>query len=97
MSSALRPTPNLEDRVPVDLSPRKSVAQLYPPGTGFPFHRLLRLAGLRWGYSNPPPLWGENSDNSYENMRTEIIRKVWNMKEIRDKRNVLIPWELNCG
>jgi hypothetical protein len=30
-----------------------------PPGTGFPFHRLLRLAGLRWRYSNPPPhgLW----------------------------------------
>jgi hypothetical protein len=24
------------------------------PGTGFPFHRL-RLAGLRWRYSNPPP------------------------------------------
>jgi hypothetical protein len=24
-------------------------------GTGFPFHRLLRLAGLRWRYSNPPP------------------------------------------
>jgi hypothetical protein len=26
-----------------------------PPGTGFPFRRLLRLAGLRWRYSNPPP------------------------------------------
>jgi hypothetical protein len=25
-----------------------------PTGTGFPFHRLLRLAGLRWRYSNPP-------------------------------------------
>jgi hypothetical protein len=25
-----------------------------PPGTGFPFRRLLRLAGLRWRYSNPP-------------------------------------------
>jgi hypothetical protein len=22
---------------------------------GFPFRRLLRLAGLRWRYSNPPP------------------------------------------
>jgi hypothetical protein len=28
---------------------------LYPPGTGFPFHRLLLLAGLRWRYSTPPP------------------------------------------
>jgi hypothetical protein len=27
----------------------------YTPGTGFPFRRLLRLAGLRWRYSNPPP------------------------------------------
>jgi hypothetical protein len=26
-----------------------------PPGTGFPFRRVLRLAGLRWSYSNPPP------------------------------------------
>jgi hypothetical protein len=26
-----------------------------PPGTGFPFRRLLRLQGLRWRYSNPPP------------------------------------------
>jgi hypothetical protein len=25
------------------------------PGIGFPFRRLLRLAGLRWRYSNPPP------------------------------------------
>jgi hypothetical protein len=27
----------------------------YFPGTGFPFHRLLRLTGLRWKYCNPPP------------------------------------------
>jgi hypothetical protein len=26
-----------------------------PPGTGFHFRCLLRLAGLRWRYSNPPP------------------------------------------
>jgi hypothetical protein len=26
-----------------------------PPGTGFPFCRPLRLAGLQWRYSNPPP------------------------------------------
>jgi hypothetical protein len=31
-----------------------------PPGTGFFFIRLLRLAGLRWRYSNPPP-HGANS------------------------------------
>jgi hypothetical protein len=27
------------------------------PGTGFPFRRLLRLAGLRWRYSDRPPRW----------------------------------------
>jgi hypothetical protein len=26
-----------------------------PPGTGFPFRHLLRLAELRWRYSTPPP------------------------------------------
>jgi hypothetical protein len=28
---------------------------LIPPGTRFHFHVLLRLAGLRWSYSNLPP------------------------------------------
>jgi hypothetical protein len=46
--------PNVEGQVPV----------LYPPVAGWPsynpwhcvsFCRLLRLARLRWGYSNPPP------------------------------------------
>jgi hypothetical protein len=45
---------------------------LYPPGTGWPnytpghwvpFCRLLRLAGQRWRYSNPPP-HGEECDQS---------------------------------
>jgi hypothetical protein len=26
-----------------------------PPGTGFPFRRLIRLAGLRWRYLTSPP------------------------------------------
>jgi hypothetical protein len=82
--SQIRDSPNLEGQVPVFISPRNSVAQLYsqalgslpyfsafdsrlpqpvgpgpriyipqeqggpgiPPGTGFPFRRLLRLARL---------------------------------------------------
>jgi hypothetical protein len=47
-------SPNLEGQVPVFISPRNKVAH-YTPGTGFPFCRLLRLAGLRWRYSNAPP------------------------------------------
>jgi hypothetical protein len=33
-SSALRPTPNLEEQVPVFMSPSDRVAQLYPQAPG---------------------------------------------------------------
>jgi hypothetical protein len=35
--------------------PQEQGGPVIPPGTGFPFRRLLRLAGLRWRYSNPAP------------------------------------------
>jgi hypothetical protein len=35
--------------------PQVQSGPVIPPGTGFPFRRLLRLAGLRWRYSTPPP------------------------------------------
>jgi hypothetical protein len=35
--------------------PQEKGGPVIPPGTGFPFCRLLRLAGLRWSYSNQPP------------------------------------------
>jgi hypothetical protein len=35
--------------------PQELRGPVTPPGTGFPFRRLLRLAGLRWRYSTPPP------------------------------------------
>jgi hypothetical protein len=47
-------SPNLEGQVPIFIFPRNRVAQL-PPGTVFPFRRLLRLVGLRRRYFNPPP------------------------------------------
>jgi hypothetical protein len=34
--------------------PQEQGGPVIPPDTGFPFRRLLRLAGLRWRYSNPP-------------------------------------------
>jgi hypothetical protein len=34
--------------------PQEQGGPVIPRGTGFPFHRLLRLAGLWWRYSNPP-------------------------------------------
>jgi hypothetical protein len=35
--------------------PQEQSGPVIPPGTRFPFRRLLRLAGLRWMHSNPPP------------------------------------------
>jgi hypothetical protein len=37
------------------LFPQEQDGPVIPPGTGFPFRRLLRLAGLRWSYSTAPP------------------------------------------
>jgi hypothetical protein len=41
--------------------PRKQGSPVIPLGTGFPFLRLLRLAGVRWRYSNPPPHGNDDS------------------------------------
>jgi hypothetical protein len=53
--SQIRDSPNLEGQVPVFIYPQEQCGPVIPPGTGFPFRRLLRLAWLRWRYSNPPP------------------------------------------
>jgi hypothetical protein len=44
--SQIRDFPNLEGQTHVFINPRHRVARLYAPGTGVPFGRLLRLAGL---------------------------------------------------
>jgi hypothetical protein len=36
--------------------PQEQGGPVIPLGSGFPFRLLLRLAGLRWRHSNPPPL-----------------------------------------
>jgi hypothetical protein len=48
--SQIRDPPNLEDEVPVVMSARIRVAQLHPPGTGFHFRGLLRLAAPSVSY-----------------------------------------------
>jgi hypothetical protein len=35
--------------------PQEQGSPVIPPDTGFPFHCLLRLAGLRYRHLNPPP------------------------------------------
>lgn len=49
---ALHLTPSLEDQLLVFMSPHEQGGSIKPPGTGIPFHRLLRLTGLRWGCCN---------------------------------------------
>jgi hypothetical protein len=41
--------------------PQEQGGPVIPPGTGFPFRRLLRLAGIRWRYSYPRPRWGRTN------------------------------------
>jgi hypothetical protein len=49
----IRDSPNL-GRGPRIYIPQKQGGPVILPGTGFPFRRLLRLAGLRWRYLTPP-------------------------------------------
>jgi hypothetical protein len=39
---------------PYIYAPHWSSGPIILPGTGFPFRRILRLAGLWWNYCNPP-------------------------------------------
>jgi hypothetical protein len=52
--------PTWKARFPIYI-PQEQGGPVIPPGTGFPLGRLLRLAGLRWMYSNPPPTWRDRS------------------------------------
>jgi hypothetical protein len=52
--SQIQDSPNLEARSQY-LYPQEQSGPVIPPGTGFPFRRLLRFAGLRWRYSIPAP------------------------------------------
>jgi hypothetical protein len=43
--------------------PQEQGGPVILPGTGFPFCRLVRLAELRWRYSNPLPHWLYNPES----------------------------------
>jgi hypothetical protein len=49
--------------------PQEQGGPVMTPGTGFPFRRLLRLAGLRWRHSTPPP-----SEDDYQQFNKIDIR-----------------------
>jgi hypothetical protein len=46
-------TPQPGGSTPYIYIPQEQGGPVIPPGTGFPFRRLLRLARLRWRYSIP--------------------------------------------
>jgi hypothetical protein len=51
---------------------------IMPPDTGFPCHRLLRLSGLRWRYSNPPPNGPSQSRSpSYVTTESQSASQYW--------------------
>jgi hypothetical protein len=49
-------SPNLKGQISVFTSPRKRVAELYPRALGSLYVASYYSQGLRWRYSNPPPL-----------------------------------------
>jgi hypothetical protein len=58
--------------------PREQGVPVIPPGTGFPFRRLLRVAGLQWRNSNPPPhgfVWNLRGARIYIRIQSVPHRK----------------------
>jgi hypothetical protein len=58
--------------------PQEQGGPVIPPGTGFLFRRLLRLAGLRWRYSSPPPHGGRRYiDSARTTQKTLTCQNAW--------------------
>jgi hypothetical protein len=81
-------SPNLEGQVPVFICPRNRVPPVIPPGTGYPFCRLLRLAGLRWRYSNPPP---------HESEQTTLAKATLLLRWELYSNGLLVTMEMKHG
>jgi hypothetical protein len=80
-------SPNLEGQVSVFMSPKNRVAQLYPPGTGFLFCRLLRLGGLPWSS-------GLSQSQSHITPDRQSVGPSWCQAPIWDPRPIFLsPWD----
>jgi hypothetical protein len=66
-----------------------------PSGTGFPFRRLLRLAGIRWRYSTPPP-HGTSESESYVKTDGQSASLSWNKAPIWGLRSDFLLAD-SCG
>jgi hypothetical protein len=62
------PTPNLEDKVSVFMTPRDRVAQLYPQALDTHFSRLLRHAWVTVGLFLVPATTLDDSKEKYGNI-----------------------------
>jgi hypothetical protein len=58
--------------------PQEQGGPVISPGTGFPFRRLLRLAGIRWRYSNPLPRTSQKTHyvSAAETNRVMLFRET---------------------
>jgi hypothetical protein len=63
----------LEGQVSVFISLRNRVARLYSQELGSLFITSFRLAGLRWGHSNPPTRRNERRSNSQSYFTTGVL------------------------
>jgi hypothetical protein len=78
---------------PLIYIPQKQGVPVIPPGTKFPFRRLLRLPGPRWSYSNPPPR-GDNCNRQVALLITSqhgLRRRLLSSVAIQ-----LLPWKHAC-
>jgi hypothetical protein len=65
---------NLEDHVPVFM--KVTGWHRIPPGTRFPFRRLIRMVQVRWTYSNPPT---QNMEHD-KLKNSKILSQFWSQK-----------------
>jgi hypothetical protein len=54
-------------------NPQEQCGPVIPAGTGFPFRRLLRLAGLRWRYSTPRPYGDYERMSSVSSLKSGLL------------------------
>jgi hypothetical protein len=57
-------------------SPQEHGGPVTPLGTGFPFRRLLRFAGLRWRYPNLPPHGHQLDGRVRVTLRLAVYRQL---------------------
>jgi hypothetical protein len=74
--------------------PQENRGPVMPPGTGFPFRRFLRLTGLQWSYSKPPP-----REVTVDSQLTVLVITHRHGTQIKHCSSVgvqLFPWKHAC-